>query len=77
MMRQWFWSEIGEVIILIKTITHALSFSPVKKKILFLLGCTNIKPPNCPFVLKTKSLFVVTILHRKIQKVKLGAFHPN
>ena len=31
MMRQWLWSEIGEVIILIKTITHALSFSPVKK----------------------------------------------
>ena len=32
MMRQWLWSEIGEVIILIKTITHAVSFSPVKKK---------------------------------------------
>ena len=31
MMSQWLWSEIGEVIILIKTITHALSFSPVKK----------------------------------------------
>ena len=34
MMRQWLWSEIGEVIILIKTITHALSFSPVKKNYL-------------------------------------------
>ena len=75
-MSQWLWSEISEVIIFITIITHALSFSPVKK-ILFLFGCTNIKPPNCPFVFKTKSLFVVTILHRKIQKVKLEAFLPN
>ena len=44
MMRQWLWSEIGEVIILIKTITNALSFSPVEKKFSFCLAAQILSP---------------------------------